>query len=93
MALHPSPAAPRHPLPWGAAIVLALFSCGCLQAPPEAKPVALATHVSDWRDEVLYQVLVDRFADGDVNNDYNVSPGHLSRYQGGDWRGLKIGEP
>ena len=27
------------------------------------------THVDDWRDEVIYQVLVDRFADGDINND------------------------
>ena len=26
----------------------------------------LATHVGDWRDEVIYQVLVDRFANGDV---------------------------
>jgi alpha-amylase len=68
---------------------LAIVLCaGCLGPPPDAKPAPLATHVADWRDEVLYQVLVDRFADGDVNNDFRVETGHLARYQGGDWRGL-----
>ena len=66
-----------------------LAVAGCLGAPPDAAPVPLATHVDDWRDEVVYQVLVDRFANGDVNNDYGAKPGHLSRYQGGDWRGLE----
>lgn len=49
----------------------------------------LETHVDDWRDEVIYQVLVDRFANGDVSNDYNVRFDDLARYQGGDWRGLR----
>ena len=66
-----------------------LLFAGCLGAPPDAAPVPLATHVDDWRDEVVYQVLVDRFANGDVNNDFGAKPGHLSRYQGGDWRGLE----
>ncbi len=50
----------------------------------------ITNHVDDWRDEVIYQVLVDRFANGDVNNDYNVSldPNDLARYQGGDYAGL-----
>lgn len=61
----------------------------CLAPPPDAQPAPLATHVDDWRDEVIYQVLVDRFANGDVNNDFGAAPGHLSRYQGGDWRGLE----
>ena len=42
----------------------------------------------DWRDEVIYQLLVDRFADGDLNNDDSVVPGALGRYQGGDWQGV-----
>src|SRR5205085_1661218 len=54
----------------------------------EGKPPVLATHVEDWRDEVIYQVLTDRFANGDVNNDYLVRPGALARYQGGDYRGM-----
>ena len=50
--------------------------------------VALATHVDDWRDEVIYQVLVDRFENGDVGNDFLVNNDDLARYQGGDWQGL-----
>jgi len=42
----------------------------------------------DWRDEVIYQLLVDRFADGDLNNDFGVVPGALGLYQGGDWQGM-----
>jgi glycosidase len=43
---------------------------------------------ADWRGEVIYQLMVDRFANGDVNNDVNVQPGALGRYQGGDWQGV-----
>jgi glycosidase len=67
----------------------ALPESGCLGTPDKGKQPALATHVDDWRDEVIYQVLVDRFANGDVNNDFNVRRGHLARFQGGDWRGLE----
>src|SRR4051812_8325407 len=42
----------------------------------------------DWRDEVIYQVVVDRFANGDINNDHRVMPDALGRYQGGDWQGV-----
>src|SRR5687768_693887 len=66
----------------------ALPEVGRVSIPEESKEVALGTHVTDWRDEVIYQVLVDRFANADVNNDYKVRPGHLARFQGGDWRGL-----
>ncbi|MFO0674913.1 MAG: alpha-amylase family glycosyl hydrolase [Polyangiaceae bacterium] len=61
---------------------------GCVSVAEEGKRPAIANHVADWRDEVIYQVLVDRFANGDVNNDFLVQPGALARYQGGDWRGL-----
>lgn len=62
---------------------------GCVGVPSEGQAPVLATHVQDWRDEVIYQVLVDRFADGDINNDWNIQPGALARYQGGDWLGLQ----
>jgi glycosidase len=65
------------------------FAAGCVALPEEGKPVAMETRVEDWRDEVIYQVLVDRFANGDVNNDWNIQPGALARFQGGDWRGLE----
>lgn len=61
---------------------------GCVSVPDEGKQAPLATWVGDWRDEVMYQVLVDRFANGDINNDFQVRAGFLARYQGGDWRGL-----
>jgi alpha-amylase len=60
----------------------------CVDLPEEGKKAPLSTWVGDWRDEVIYQVLVDRFANGDINNDFQVRPGYLARYQGGDWRGL-----
>jgi glycosidase len=75
----------------GLAAVLGLVAVvlsSCLAPPPDAAPTALTTQVDDWRDEVIYQLMVDRFANGDVNNDYLVQPGHLARFQGGDWRGL-----
>lgn len=67
--------------------VLALLACANL--PSQGQPAQLATHVQDWRDEVIYQVIVDRFADGDVNNDWNVEPGFLGKFQGGDWKGVE----
>lgn len=47
-----------------------------------------ATHVSDWRDEVIYQIVVDRFADGDPNNNWNVDYRKEAAYHGGDWQGI-----
>ena len=60
----------------------------CVSIPEEGIQPVLGTRVEDWRDEVIYQVLVDRFANGSVNNDFQVRPGALARYQGGDWRGM-----
>lgn len=73
------------PRPPSFALFAALVLGGCAPAPPL---VEHGTFVQDWRDEVLYQVIVDRFANGDPNNDWNVDEGDLGRYQGGDWRGL-----
>lgn len=42
----------------------------------------------DWRDQVIYQIVVDRFENGDPANDYNVEPTIPGRYQGGDWQGI-----
>jgi alpha-amylase len=75
--------------PLAAALVLALGAApGCVTVPDEGEQPVLGTHVGDWRDEVIYQVLIDRFANGDTNNDYLVRPGYLARFQGGDWRGI-----
>jgi glycosidase len=42
----------------------------------------------DWRDQVIYQVMIDRFYNGDPNNDLNVAPSIPGRYHGGDWQGV-----
>ncbi len=42
----------------------------------------------DWRDQVIYQIMVDRFENGDPNNDYNIAPSVPGRYHGGDWQGV-----
>lgn len=68
--------------------LLALFAC--VDSSPYTQPPEITNHVEDWRDEVIYQLLVDRFANGDVNNDYNVTydESNLSRYLGGDYQGI-----
>src|SRR5690349_1096383 len=54
----------------------------CSHCPPRA--------AIDWRDAIMYFVMVDRFYDGDPSNDAPVagveSPGN---YQGGDFVGLQ----
>lgn len=46
----------------------------------------------DWRDQIIYFVMVDRFDDGDpANNDQGAGeydPGDRRRYSGGDLRGV-----
>lgn len=51
--------------------------------------IALSTQVVDWRDEVIYQVLVDRFDNGERGNDYRVDLSAMGKYHGGDWKGLE----
>ncbi len=63
---------------------------GCVDPSPYAAPPTITTEVDDWRDEIIYQLMVDRFANGDVNNDFNVNnqPDVLNRYVGGDYQGV-----
>src|ERR1700690_3284744 len=70
-------------------LTLCVLPLACATIPDQAQKAQLATHVQDWRDEVIYQIIVDRFADGDINNDFTVEPGFLGKYQGGDWRGIE----
>lgn len=66
--------------------VLSLAACA------GADGASVATHVDDWRDEVIYQIVVDRFDNGDPTNDVvdgiEPMPGDLARFQGGDWAGV-----
>ncbi|MFO0618319.1 MAG: alpha-amylase family glycosyl hydrolase [Polyangiaceae bacterium] len=51
--------------------------------------ILMSTQVLDWRDEVIYQVLIDRFEDGDVGNDFRVDRSAMGKWHGGDWKGLE----
>lgn len=48
----------------------------------------LTNNVDDWRDEVIYQIIVDRFADGDQSNNFRVNKDAMAQYHGGDWQGI-----
>ena len=67
----------------GAAFVSSLTACVEVEAEMETTNIA-----GDWRDEIIYQVMIDRFEDGDVNNNFNVDYRREASYHGGDWQGL-----
>ncbi len=69
----------------GRALLALLVLGGCVTVDPT---VSHETLVTDWRDEVIYQVMIDRFEDGDTNNNYNVDYRRAASYHGGDWQGL-----
>lgn len=75
--------------PWLPVFVAALATwTGCFDASRAERGADLTTVVTDWRDEVIYQVLIDRFENGDRNNDFNVVPRSAAAYHGGDYQGL-----
>jgi alpha-amylase len=73
-------------------LVLALCAMptgACFNLDEVEGPVQHKNYVQDWRDEVIYQILVDRFANGDTSNDYRVVPYDPAKYHGGDWKGIE----
>ncbi len=58
-----------------------------------AEPPAPSTQSSDWRDQILYFVMLDRFDDGDPgNNDQGAGefdPADGRRFSGGDLAGVE----
>lgn len=77
-------------------LVLVLFpACASRVAPAPTPPSAAAPAAAaplpilrDWSDDVLYFVLVDRFADGDPGNDAKVDRSAKGAFHGGDLKGL-----
>jgi glycosidase len=59
-----------------------LFSCIFFLTP------ALSWAAPDWSDEILYFVLIDRYADGDSTNNRRVERSNPGGYHGGDLKGL-----
>lgn len=72
----------------GLLALLSVSSSSCWSELDDYTTQPLGSHVDDWRDEVIYQLLVDRFDDGDTSNDQRVDRTTLGRYQGGDWLGV-----
>lgn len=70
-----------------ATLLLAALAPACVE-PPIPGEEGLTSNVDDWRDEVIYQVLTDRFYNADPSNDYKVNTHDQSSYHGGDWRGI-----
>ena len=58
-----------------------------VEAPVAAPPVVAAPR--SWADEVLYFVVVDRFADGDPSNNLQVDKTAAGAFHGGDFKGLR----
>ena len=77
-----------------ASALLPLLICACAsrgvpsRAPAPAVTAAPAAISRDWSDDVLYFVLVDRFADGDPGNDDKVDRAAKGAFHGGDLKGL-----
>ena len=63
------------------------------QAAVGAAPLRLHVPSPDWRDQVIYFVMTDRFDDGDPgNNDQGAGeydPADGARYSGGDFKGIE----
>lgn len=68
-----------------------LAGAGCARS-GDAEPTPPTEDVWDWRDEIIYQIVVDRFENGDDSNDeldgIGIDPTDLARHQGGDWAGI-----
>lgn len=49
---------------------------------------ALAYPAADWSRDIIYFVLIDRFADGDSSNNFHVERSNPGGFHGGDLKGL-----
>ena len=66
---------------------------GCAALAAQAQPLKLHVPSPDWRDQVIYMVMTDRFDDGNPrNNDQGVGaydPRRGDKVNGGDFDGLR----
>jgi glycosidase len=81
---------------WASLLLAATLLGGChAPAPGGQQDAGIATGPSvvqpqrDWSDEVVYFVLLDRFADGDPANNLDHQPRNPGGWHGGDLRGLR----
>ncbi len=69
------------PRPVGPSAILPVFLLLCCLSPA-------VSAAADWSNDVLYFVLIDRFADGDISNDRGVERSNPGGFHGGDLKGL-----
>ncbi len=79
----------RRALVLGITLLVGAATTSCMDFKSVEGDRPISTHVTDWRNQVIYQVMVDRFDDGDRGNDYRIDRSSLARYQGGDWLGVE----
>lgn len=60
----------------------------CLAGPALAQAPVQPPRFNPWGDEVLYFVLIDRYADGDPSNNRGVDRRNPGGWHGGDLKGL-----
>src|ERR1700733_10168837 len=71
------------------ALLLPSAACGGASdlEPPPNQPHQVNADL-DWRDQMIYQIVIDRFYDGDRDNDINIDPTTPGHFHGGDWQGV-----
>lgn len=76
------------------AVSVLAIAAGCAGLAPAVAQGGAAPAARTWADEILYFVLVDRFADGDPANNRGVQPRNPGGWHGGDLKGLtqQLGE-
>ena len=67
-----------------ASLVPCLFLCTLLSLP------VLSWAATDWSDDILYCVLIDRYVDGDPANNLKVESNNPGAFHGGDLKGLTL---
>lgn len=65
-----------------------LLICFCLAVVLFVPIHTFADEKREWRDEVIYSIMIDRFNNGEPKNDKQLEVGNLEGYQGGDIRGI-----
>jgi hypothetical protein len=74
--------------------VATFAGCKSHEKPPPPPPPADPLHVPspDWRDQIIYFVMTDRFSNGDPGNDNQgageFDPANGAKYSGGDLKGV-----
>ncbi|MFJ8367367.1 alpha-amylase family glycosyl hydrolase [Bacillus cereus] len=64
------------------------FICFCLAFVLFVPIHTFADEKREWKDEVIYSIMIDRFNNGEPKNDKQLEVGNLEGYQGGDIRGI-----